>query len=303
MPRRSPRRPGSGRHAWLDVTILIPAVGLLASGRASVTPPVSTPVAASVATATRTLRVCADPNNMPFSDSGAHGFDNRVASLIAGDLHRTLQYVWYPERRGFIRRTIGAGTCDLVIGVPTGLPGVRTTRPFYRSTYVFVTRADGEDAIRSLDDPRLRTWRVGLHFTGGSANPPPSHALARRGIVDNVVAYSIYGDYATPSPPTRLIDAVAAGDIDVAIAWGPMAGYTASREPVALRVTPVSPADDGPGVSFPFDLAVGVAPADSAAAAAIQQVLDHRRDAITAILRSYHVPLLAMSPETSHAAN
>ncbi len=240
---------------------------------------------------------------MPFSDREAQGFDNRVASLIAADLHRPLQYVWYPERRGFVRHTIGAGRCDLVIGVPNGLPGLRTTRPFYRSTYVFVTRADRQHAIRSLDDPRLRTWRIGLHFTGGSANPPPSHALARRGIVGNVVAYSIYGDYGTPAPPTRLIDAVADGDVDVAIAWGPMAGYTASHEPVALRLTPVSPSIDGPGVSFPFDLAVGVAPDDSAAATAVQRVLDRRHDAITAILQSYHVPLLALGPEARHDAN
>jgi len=295
VPREAVPLGDIARHRWLELTILLPAIGLLAAGHSlSRTAPHSL---------SATLRVCADPNNMPFSDREEQGFDNQVAALIAADLGRSLQYIWYPQRRGFIRHTIGAGVCDLVVGVPNGLPGVRTTRPFYRSTYVFVTRADRQDAIRSLDDPRLRTWRVGLHFTGGSSNPPPSHALARRGIIDNVVAYSIYGDYGTPSPPTRLIDAVAAGDIDVAIAWGPMAGYTASREPIALRVTPVAPSVDGPGVSFPFDLAVGLPPADSDEATAVQRVLDRRRDEITAILKSYHVPLLALAPEGPHAAN
>ena len=236
------------------------------------------------------LRVCADPNNLPFSNQKGQGFENVLAQLVARDLGDTLEYYWWPQRRAWVRHTIGAGKCDVAIGVPASFDPLTTTRPYYQSTYVFVSRADRHYDLHSLDDPRLRTLKIGLHFIGTDYNnPPPAHALGARGIVRNVVGYSIYGDYAQPNPPARLIDAVARGDVDVAIVWGPLGGYFASREPVRLAVTPIDGAVDRTGVVFAFPIAVGVRKGDTALRDAIQRVLDRRRPEIERLLARYGV--------------
>ena len=236
------------------------------------------------------LRVCADPNNLPFSNAKQQGFENVLAQLIARDLGDTLEYYWWPQRRAWVRHTIGAGKCDVAIGVPASFHLLTTTRPYYRSSYVFVSRADRHYAFRSLDDPRLRRVRIGLHFIGTDYNnPPPAHALGARGIVRNVVGYSIYGNYSEPNPPARLIDAVAKDDVDVAIVWGPLAGYFARREPVPLEVTPIDDAVDRTGIVFAFPISVGVRKGDTALRDAIQRVLDRRRREVTQILARYGV--------------
>jgi mxaJ protein len=238
------------------------------------------------------LRVCADPNNLPFSNDREQGFENAIARLAASDLGRRVEYYWQPQRRGFIRTTLNAGWCDLVVGVPARFALARTTHSYYRSTYVFVSRA-GRAPIRSLDDPRLRAVPVGVEMTGEDGeNPPGLQALARRRILDNVHGYLVYGDYSTPDPPRRVIDAVANGDVETAIAWGPMAGYFAARAPARLTVVPVSPEDDGPGLQFTFDIAMAVRRGDAALAAALDRVIDRRRQQIEAILHRYHVPLV-----------
>src|SRR4051812_30877951 len=142
----------------------------------------------------RTLRVCADPNNLPFSNQAREGFENALASLLAKDRGARLEYTWWAQRRGFLRSTLNAGACDVVMGVPPGLDGVRTTAPYYRSTYVFTTRRDRQLHLASLDDPRLRRLRIGVQMIGDDfANSPPAHALSARGLVANVVGYSVYG--------------------------------------------------------------------------------------------------------------
>ena len=135
----------------------------------------------------RELRVCADPNNLPFSNDRGEGFENRIAELLARDLGAKLTYTWWAQRRGFIRSTLAANSCDLVIGVPAGYDLVLTTRSYYRSTYVFVTRKDSRLALSSFDDPQLRKLRIGVHLIGNDGvNVPPAHALTRRGIISNV---------------------------------------------------------------------------------------------------------------------
>jgi mxaJ protein len=184
---------------------------------------------AATATTAAPLRVCADPNNLPFSNDRLEGFENRLADLVAAELGTTVEYTWWAQRRGFLRNTLNAGVCDVVMGLPATVEGLRVTRPYYRSTYVFVTRRDRRLHLRTFDDPELRTMRIGVPLVGDEgASAPPAHALSRRGIVRNVVGVSVYGDYATASPPSRLIDAVAAGEVDVATAWGPLAGYFAA---------------------------------------------------------------------------
>src|SRR5689334_9687386 len=140
------------------------------------------------------FRVCADPNNLPFSNSRGEGFENRIADILARDLRRPLTYTWRPQRRGFIRNTLNARECDVVIGVPAGFPLARTTRPYYRSTYVFVTRHDRRSRITSFDDPQLQRLRIGIQITGEDYNnPPPAIALASRHLVDHIRGFTVYG--------------------------------------------------------------------------------------------------------------
>ncbi len=247
--------------------------------------------AAVAAPRPRALRVCADPNNMPFSNRAGQGFENHIAQLIARDRHEPVAYTWWAQRRGFIRNTLSAERCDVVIGIVAGDDQVRTTTPYYSSTYVFVTRRSSKLHLALMNDPRLHQLRIGVHVIGDDYNSlPPGVALAGRGIVRNVVGYSIYGNYAKPSPPSTLITAVEHGDIDVAIAWGPLAGYYAARSPVPLDVSPVTNALAAQGIPFSYAIAIGVRPADSAMRAAMQHELDTRGDAIRRILREYHIP-------------
>lgn len=246
---------------------------------------------AAAAPAPRVLRVCADPNNLPFSNRRREGFENRIAALLAGDLHARLEYTWWAQRRGFVRNTLGAGRCDLVMGIPAHDDMVRTTRPYYASSYVFLTRRADSLRLGSLDDPRLRRLRIGLHFIGDDYhNTPPAQALARRGIVRNVRGYSIYGDYSRPNPPARLVDAVARGEIDVAILWGPFAGYFGARAPVPLAVARVAADTGASAAPFVFDIAAGVRRNDTTLQATIDRVLAARRADIDAILSRFGVP-------------
>jgi mxaJ protein len=240
------------------------------------------------------LRVCSDPNNLPFSNRAGEGFENRIAELVAAELHATVQYHWWPQRRGFVRNTLGAGRCDVIVGIPASDGQVLTTRSYYTSTYVFLSRRSSGLRIRSLDDPRLRRLRIGLHFIGDDYhNTPAAAALARRGIVRNLVGYSIYGDYSKPNPPARLIDAVARGEVDVAIVWGPFAGYFGPRTGVPLVSAPVTPAMDEPGLPFTFAIAAGVRRGDTVLQARMNRALESARPRIREVLERYGVPLVA----------
>jgi mxaJ protein len=241
----------------------------------------------------RELRVCADPNNLPFSNERREGFENEIAALIARDLTATVQYTWKPQRRGFIRRTLQAGDCDLVMGVPSEYELVLATAPYYRSTYVFVYRKNSGVHVRSFNDPQLHQLRIGLHLTAeDGANQPPAHALARRGIVGNIVGFPMFDADEVENPPGKIIDAVADGTIDVAIVWGPFGGYYAQRQKVPLEVVPVSPAIDQPSLPFTFDISMGVRKGDDAFKKQIEEILDRRRAEIRAILERFGVPLV-----------
>jgi quinoprotein dehydrogenase-associated probable ABC transporter substrate-binding protein len=250
------------------------------------------PVHAATPPVHQVLRVCADPNNLPFSNERGEGFENALARLVAHELGRDLEYTWWPQRRGFIRQTLKSGRCDLVMGIPARFEMAEPTAPYYRSGYVFVTRADRKLDLQGFDDPRLRTLSIGLHAIGDDyANVPPAQALATRGIVGNLHGYSIYGDYSQPDPPRELIDAVAHGDVDVAIAWGPLAGYFAAHEPVALNVTPIVDQDPR-DPTMQFDIAAGVRRGDDSLKAAVEHVLAERRAQVDDVLREFHVPLV-----------
>src|SRR5262245_36425944 len=239
------------------------------------------------------FRVCADPDNLPFSNRRLEGFENKIANLIAGELGQTPSYVWWGQRRGFIRNTMNASLkesrCDVVIGVPKGYDLVRTTKPYYRSTYVFVYPKSKGFQLHSLDDPILKKLKIGVHLLGDDyENPPPVHELSKRGIVDNVVGFDTF--YSPTNPPSKIIDAVASGKVDVAIVWGPAAGYFAARERVPLEVVPVpSGKTDLP---FAFDISLGVRKGDDALRAQLEEILDRKQVEIQKILKDNGVPLL-----------
>ncbi len=238
------------------------------------------------------LRVCADPNNLPFSNEQRAGFENRIAALLAHDMGTTVEFSWRPQMRGFVRKGLKAGACDVYMGVPVAFGPLLTTTPYYRSTYVIVYRAKGPVHVRSLDDRALRSLRVGVHMIGDDyQNTPPAQALAARGITDNVRGYQIVGDYSKPNPQARIIEALERGEIDVAIVWGPFAGYFAKRSPMPLTIVPVSPAKDSSGQIFAFDIAMGVRRTDTVLARTLDTLLAREGPAIHKILSDYGVPL------------
>ena len=237
------------------------------------------------------LRVCADPNNLPFSNQRGEGFENKLAELLAQDLGERVEYTWWAQRRGFFRNTLKAGMCDVVIGVPSGFEMALTTKPYYRSTYVFLSRKDRHVDVKSFDDPVLRKLRIGVQIIGDDqSNAPPAHALTRRNIVDNVKGFTLYGDYSQPDPPARIVDAVTKGDIDLAIVWGPLAGYFAKQARVPMEIVPVSPQIDQPFLPFVFDISMGVRRGDQEFRDRVDQFLEKRRGEIDRILADYRVP-------------
>lgn len=236
------------------------------------------------------LRVCADPNNLPYSNEKQEGFENKLAELIAHDLGREVDYTWWAQRRGFFRLTLKAQQCDVVMGVPVSSERALTTDPYYRSTYVFVTRKDRNLDIRSINDPRLKQLKVGVQIIGDDYNnSPPAEALARRGAVKNVVGYTVYGNYLTPNPTARIVEAVAKGDVDVAIVWGPQAGFFAAQQTVPLTITPVQPKADGP-VPFTFEISLGVRRSDAQFRKQLDRILARHKEDIDRLLAEYHVP-------------
>jgi mxaJ protein len=239
-----------------------------------------------------TLRVCADPNNLPFSDNAGHGFENEIVALIARDLGATVEYTWWAQRRGYVRHTLKADICDVWPGVASGAEIMTSSVPYYRSSYVFITRADRGLHITSFDDPQLRKLIIGVQMVGSDAmNTPPAHALARRGIVQNVRGYMLYGDYREPHPASAIIDAVENGNIDVAVAWGPMAGYFAAQAPTPLTIEPIEPWRDDM-VPMAFSISMGVRRGDNALLKRLDDSLERNRAAISAILAEHHVPVL-----------
>jgi quinoprotein dehydrogenase-associated probable ABC transporter substrate-binding protein len=259
-------------------SVLIPALSL---------------VLAPLAAQADVLRVCSDPNNLPFSNRSGQGFENKIADLVALDLGDHLEYTFAAQHKTFIKRTLNAHKCDVLMGVPTGMDDVDETQPYYASTYVFVYRKEGNFRLTSLKDPRLHKLKIGVHLIDGD-DAPPELALGQEGIVDNVSGFMIYGNYAKPNPPARLIEAVEKRNIDIAAAWGPLGGYFAKHSPVALTVAPITDFAQFKPLVFRYAIAMGVRKGDSALRDQLDGVIEREQPAIRNILQSYGVPLVGL---------
>jgi quinoprotein dehydrogenase-associated probable ABC transporter substrate-binding protein len=277
----------------LRVVVAIVALGCAEAASAQTTTASPKPGSSQPGGGGAQFRVCADPENMPHSNQKQEGFENKIADLIAKDFGASTRYTWWGQRRGFIRNTMNAtleeGRCDVVIGVPEGYDLVTPTKPYYRSTYVFVYSKDKGPQVKSLDDPVLKKVKIGVHLLGDDyTNPPPVHELSKRGVVGNLVGFSTF--YSAENPPSSIIDAVASGKVNVAIVWGPAAGYFVKQQRVPLAMVPV-PSGKG-DLPFEFGISMGVKPGNAALKARLEKVIDARRAEITKILNDYNVPLV-----------
>jgi mxaJ protein len=234
------------------------------------------------------LRICADPDDPPFSTGAAQGFDNRIAILLAHDLHREPVFVWTRSRRGFIREQFNKGACDILMGVPAGMKTVATSRPYYRSTYVFATPLREHLQIASFDDPHLSGRRIGLQILEEDLSPP-SIPLIRTGHAAQLVGYPSFG-----ARGGDIVRAVSTGRVGTAVVWGPIAGYFTAVMHLPLQLTPVSPAVDASGIPFTFAVAVAVHKNDVVLRDSVNSSLTRLQPQIDRILTEYHVPTLPL---------
>src|SRR3989441_578779 len=243
------------------------------------------------------LRVCADPYDMPFSNDHEEGFENKIAQVVARDLNARIVNYWWPSRRGVLRNSILGGYCDVMIQAPVGLDPVATTKPYYRSTYYFIYRADRGLQLRSLDDTILKRLKIGVNMIGYDyTNTPPAHALGAPGIVGLIG----FGNFLNADPnadhPDDIVRAVARDSIDVAVVWGPLAGYWVKRQSVPLTMVALPDTDAVSGMPFAFAMAMAVRHRDKELKATLDSVIDRRRGEITAILEQYSVPMIQLRP-------
>ncbi|MEM9781280.1 MAG: substrate-binding domain-containing protein [Pseudomonadota bacterium] len=232
------------------------------------------------------FRVCADPANMPFSNEAGEGFENELAELFAEKLGRSVRYTWFPQATGFVRNTLRAAKCDVIMGYAQGHELVLNTNHYYVSSYVLVTRSDGPLAeVDHLADPRLKDSRLGII----AGSPPATHAAAN-GLVAKAKPYPLMVDRRHDDPAQLMIDDIAAGEIDAGLAWGPIAGWYAKEASIPMTVTPLLK-EEGPPRMF-FRITLGVRQGELSWKRELNKIIRRNQDAIDAILSSYGVPLI-----------
>jgi mxaJ protein len=229
----------------------------------------------------QTLTVCADPDNLPFSNAKGQGFENEVARLVARDLGMKLKV--FPARlgRGFVRNVLNEGRCDLLIGIPVGFPQLLTTRPYYRSGYVLVSKRSRGLNIDSLTSPALKGLKIGVQI-GDDEYAPPALVLARNGLQQSIVGFD------TVEHPESILYALQKGDIDIAAVWGPLAGSYRRRDP-SLVIRSINDRPPAPFV-MSFDIAMGVRKKDTALRDRLNAIITRRKGEISRILERAGVP-------------
>jgi mxaJ protein len=242
------------------------------------------------------LRVCGDPNNLPFSNQKLEGIENKLADVIAKDLGMTVAYTWWPHQRGLVKRVLNTGRCDIMLGIPKGYDPVLWTKPYYRTGYVLAYRKDRGLKVRSLDDPSLKTLKIGVQV-----NTPPHDALGQRGIADNVVGYQLMFDsnFHAEDYPGKLVEDLIAGTVDVALVWGPIAGYFVKKKAAPLEVVLLEDRPES-GNRFAFDISMGVRKGNTALKGKLEEALARRHDEIEHILADFGVPLLPAAEDKPH---
>lgn len=232
------------------------------------------------------LRVCADPNNLPYSNEAGEGFENKIAELLAKQLNVPVRYTWYPDSQGFLRSTLRAHRCDIVMGTTIGNGMLQNTAPYYHSAFSLVYRQDAKLKPTSLDDPGLRDVEIGV-----VAGTPPVTLMAMRGLLGHLHSYELVVDTRFYAPPRQLVNDVAAGKIDVGIVWGPIAGYFAKQQVVPLTLVPLHP--DGPApVRLDYLITMGVRDGEPEWKRDINRLIRQQQPAINKILADYGVPLI-----------
>ena len=232
------------------------------------------------------FRACADPRNLPFSNEAGEGFENKIAELLSKKLDRGLAFTFYPGATGFIRNTLNARRCDVVMGIALGDDLVQPTNPYYRTAYVAAYAKGGPlEGVDSLSDPRLKTAKIGV-----IAGTPPVTFLAMNGLLGQIKSYALMVDTRYDSPNAQMMDDLEKGVIDVALGWGPIAGYYAGKSKTALTLAPLVKETGGPKMAY--RIALGVRHSDQNWKRDLNKLLKDNRAEIEAILRSYGVPLL-----------
>ena len=231
------------------------------------------------------LKVCADPEALPFSNRAQQGFENKLADMLARDMHAHLTYTWQRLGRGFVRNVLNKSECNVVLGIPSNFRHMLTTEAYYRSTYVFVTRKSRNLRLASFDDPRLRRMHVGVQVVG-EEYAPPAIALGRRGLVSNIVGFDNSGPAAE-----SVMRAVQSGKVDAAVVWGPLAGYFAKAHPGTLELTP-APEVDIPALPLTFMISMGVRKGNTQLRDRLNTFLKMHKREIEHLLGFYGVPML-----------
>jgi quinoprotein dehydrogenase-associated probable ABC transporter substrate-binding protein len=233
---------------------------------------------------------------MPLSNQKGEGFEQKIAELVAKEWDSKIEYAWWPVRRGFFSRALNGRYCDVAIEAPSGLDMAGVTKPYFRSGYVFVTRKDSELKIKSLADPRLKKLKIGVNLLNSDAeNTPPAMALSRYGVVGNLTGFTTF--YSDSARPEDIINAVAKKEIDVAIVWGPLAGYFAKSASAPLSLQPLPERDSLSDFPFQYNIGMGVRRRDRALRDSLQSLIDRKGPEIQAILKAYGVPVLPIPPE------
>jgi quinoprotein dehydrogenase-associated probable ABC transporter substrate-binding protein len=232
------------------------------------------------------LRVCADPRNLPFSDEKGGGFENKLAELFAEKLHKKLDYTFFPQATGFVRMTLAAHRCDVIMGFPQGDELVQGTNPYYRTSYALVSKpGSGLEEVTSLSDERLKNQHLGI-----IAGTPPATNMATNGLMANARPYPLMIDTRVDSSAGAMMKDLAAGEIDAAVLWGPMAGYYAQQAKPPLHVTPLVAEKSGPRLVY--RIGMGVRPADQNWKRLLNRLIEENQPQINKILLDYGVPLL-----------
>ena len=232
------------------------------------------------------LRVCADPNNLPFSNEKGEGFENRLAELLAGKLGKTVSYTYYPQATGFVRMTLGAHRCDVILGFPQGDDLVQGTNPYYRTAYALVVKAGSDlETVATLGEARLTANHRGF----GAAPPPPTN-LAANGLMGSAKPYPLVVDTRVDSSAQAMIRDLTSGAIDAGVLWGPMAGYYARKTEPPLRVIPLVKETAGPHLVF--RIGMGVRPSDQNWKRQLNKLIAESQPDISRLLLEFGVPLL-----------